>query len=157
MQKNSMYAEIPPDAIPILKPSLQEGRILAIRKFFVKNAKPQFKVVDGPYMIKLNKRTQIAQVHPEPLEFPRYVYTLTPIAELPDHVNKKDKFLGNMYLVHIYCTLTYIFFSFTHVNLSFIKFPDVIRQVVAISNAALVRNSFGKQQMKRIVILRDER
>lgn len=104
-----MYVEIPPDAIPVLKPSLQEGRIIILKKFLVENAKPLFKVVDGPYMIKLNKRTQISQVHPEPPQFPRYVYTLTPIAELPEHVNKKDKFLGNISLHNLCYTFVSIF------------------------------------------------
>ena len=46
-------------------------------------------------MIKLNKRTEIIPVDPEPPLFPRYVFTLTPFEELEDHKNKKDKFLGN--------------------------------------------------------------
>lgn len=53
-----MYVEIPPDAIAALKPHLEEGTIVLIKKFIVQNAKVAFRIVQGPYMIKLNRRTE---------------------------------------------------------------------------------------------------
>jgi hypothetical protein len=90
-----MYVEIPVETTPILRDKLEEGKVVIMKKFVVERAKDLFKVVPGAYMIKLNKRTEIIPVDPEPPLFPRYVFTLTPFEELEEHKNKKDKFLGN--------------------------------------------------------------
>jgi hypothetical protein len=54
---SSIYAEIQLDAIPNLKPYLQEGKIVYISKIIIERAKPDYKVVNDIYMVKLNKRT----------------------------------------------------------------------------------------------------
>ena len=41
----SMYAEIPADAIPTLKPRLQEMKVLYMTNIKIENAKPVFKPV----------------------------------------------------------------------------------------------------------------
>jgi len=46
MQGDAIYAEIPPDVIPILKPQLREKLIIFIGKFVVEKAKPRYKVVE---------------------------------------------------------------------------------------------------------------
>ena len=94
LQGTSMYVEIPPDSIPFLKPHLQEGKVVIIKKFVVEQAKPGYKVVQNPYMIKLNRRTTITAVEPEPPMFPKITYMLTPFSELEQHKNMKDRFLG---------------------------------------------------------------
>lgn len=90
-----MYVEILAETAPILRDKLEEGKVVIMKKFVVEKAKDLFKVVPGAYMIKLNKRTEIIPVDPEPPLFPRYVFTLTPFEELEERKNKKDKFLGN--------------------------------------------------------------
>ncbi|CAL5085432.1 unnamed protein product [Urochloa decumbens] len=121
----SMYVEIPPDSIPFLKHHLQEGKIVVIKKFVVEQAKPTYRVVQNPYMIKLNKRTEITPVEPEPAIFPKVTCMLTPFSELEQHRNLKDKFL------------------------------DVIGQIVAVLNVANFHTAAGKTQTRRTVTLRD--
>ena len=93
-QGTSMYVEIPPDSIPFLKTQLQEGKVVTMKKFLVEQAKPGYRVVQNPYMIRLNKRTIITTVQPEPAMFPKVTYSLTPFSELEQHKNMKDQFLG---------------------------------------------------------------
>ncbi|KAL6858790.1 hypothetical protein ACP4OV_017792 [Aristida adscensionis] len=108
-ENTAMYVEIPPTAIPYLKNKLEEGGIYNITKFIVDRAKTAFRVVDHPYMIRMKERAIINRVHPEPPSFPKYAYSLVPF-ELLDHLkNRSDKFL------------------------------DVIGQVTAVSNAAIVQ------------------
>ena len=89
-----MYVEIPPDSIPFLKSQLEEGKVVTMKKFLVEQAKPGYRVVQNPYMIRLNKRTIITTVQPEPATFPKITYSLTPFSELEQHKNMKDQFLG---------------------------------------------------------------
>ncbi|KAL6615238.1 hypothetical protein ACP70R_037508 [Stipagrostis hirtigluma subsp. patula] len=125
-KKNAMYVEIPHDVIPYLEDKLQEGQVCHIENFLVMRAKPAFRPVANKYMIKLTRRTLIAPVNPEPAAFPKYVYTLTPLASLGNHLNKTEKFL------------------------------DVLGQITAVSNAALVRIG-DKLQVKKIIVLKDLR
>ncbi|RCV06618.1 hypothetical protein SETIT_1G177100v2 [Setaria italica] len=90
----SMYVEIPPDSIPVLKPQLEEGKVVTIKKFVVQQAKHEYRVVQNPYMIKLNKRTIITAVEPDPAMFPKITCMLTPFSELEQHKNMRDKFLA---------------------------------------------------------------
>ncbi|CAO2161539.1 unnamed protein product [Urochloa humidicola] len=121
----SMYVEIPPDSIPFLKPQLQEGKVVTMKKFVVQQAKPEYRVVQNPYMIRLNRRTKITPVEPEPPLFPKVTYMLTPFSELERHKNMKKNFL------------------------------DVIGQIVAISNVSNFHTPAGTVQMRRIITLRD--
>jgi replication factor A1 len=70
----------------------------------VEKARDKFKVVPGPYMIKLNKRTEVIHVDPEPQSFLKYVYTLTPLEELEEHKNKTDQFLGKYHYLLLHTT-----------------------------------------------------
>ena len=94
MQGDAIYAEIPPDVIPILKPQLSEKVIIFIGKFVVEKAKPGYKVVQNPYMLRLNRRTTIVKSNTHDLEFPKYTFSLTPIEILPQFVQNKERFLG---------------------------------------------------------------
>jgi len=94
MQGDAIYAEIPPDVIPILKPQLSEKLIIFIGKFVVEKAKPGYKVVQNPYMLRLNRRTTIVKSNTHDLEFPKYTFSLTPIEILPQFVKNKERFLG---------------------------------------------------------------
>jgi replication factor A1 len=80
-----MYAEIPPDAIPLLQPNLQEGKIVYMTKITIHNAKSGYRPVESPYMIRLNIRTHIAQLQDEPSNFPKYTFSLTPFSNLYQH------------------------------------------------------------------------
>lgn len=121
----SMYAEIPPDAIPLLQPHLQEGKIVYMTKITIHNAKQGYRPVESPYMIRLNIRTQIAQLQDEPSDFPKYAFSLAPFPNLYQHGGNTEKFL------------------------------DVIGRILAVSNAARVLTSSGTLKWKRIIHLGD--
>src|SRR6266498_2117629 len=89
-----MYAKVPPDAIPILKPQLQEYKILYMKKIIIDKAKPSYKPVRGLYMIRLNKRTELMNVNDEPMDFPKYTFYLTPFRHLPQFERNNEYFLG---------------------------------------------------------------
>ncbi|XP_062197913.1 replication factor A protein 1-like [Phragmites australis] len=124
-KNNAMYAEIPPDAISILKPKLNEGMVAVIKKFLVERAKTRFKAVDAPYMIKMNRLTNINKTGTYPPTFPEYTFRLTPFHKLNEYVNVDE------------------------------KFHDVIGQVTAVSNSAVVRVSKDRHQTKRVLKLQD--
>jgi hypothetical protein len=84
-----MYVEIPPDSIPVLKPQLKEGKVVVMKKFVVEQAKPEYKVVPNPYMLRL--RTRITT---EPSMFPKVTYMLTPLSELEQYKGSTERFLG---------------------------------------------------------------
>ncbi|XP_066347070.1 uncharacterized protein [Miscanthus floridulus] len=54
----AMYCEAPPEVLPQFKQYL-EGKVLYIWKACVERAKPGYRVVDAPYMLKLIMRTEI--------------------------------------------------------------------------------------------------
>jgi len=97
-----MYAEIPVDAIPTVKPKLQEQKIVYMTNIKIENAKPLFKPVRNPFMIKLNKRTEITELQDDPSNFPKYAFFLTPFAHIPKFQRINEYFIGT--------TLTYIVF-----------------------------------------------
>ncbi|KAG2581509.1 hypothetical protein PVAP13_6KG040005 [Panicum virgatum] len=125
LKGDAIYAEIPPDVIPILKPQLSEKLIIFIGKFVVEKAKPGYKVVQNPYMLRLNRRTIIVKSNANDLEFPKYTFSLTPIEILPQFVKNKKRFL------------------------------DVLGKITAVSNPAVVRNTAGDLMMRRIIKLQD--
>ena len=90
----SIYAEIPPNAIPTCKSRLQEGKIVYMGKITVEKAKQYFKVVEHPYMIRLNKFTVIMEANTYPENFPKYTFSLTPFSNLTQYLRSKEKFLG---------------------------------------------------------------
>jgi replication factor A1 len=102
---NAIYAEIPPNAIPVCKPHLQEGKIVYMAKITVERAKQFYKVVDHPYMIRLNKFTLIKEVDNYPEDFPKYTFSLTPFTSLPHHLRSKEKFLGTILFLTSYISL----------------------------------------------------
>ncbi|KAG2644381.1 hypothetical protein PVAP13_2KG411711, partial [Panicum virgatum] len=122
-----IYAEIPPDVIPILKRQLSEKLIIFIGKFVVEKVKPGYKVVHNPYMLRLNRRTIIVKSNANDLEFPKYTFSLTPIEILPQFVKNKERFL------------------------------DVLEKITAVSNPAVVCNTAGDLMMRRIIKLQDLR
>lgn len=148
MQGDSIYAEISPDAIPFLQPQLEEGKIIILTKVTVDRAKPGFKAVQNPYMIKLNRRTQITEATNPPSDFPKYTFSLVPFERLPDYTQKTDRFLGNATLHH-------------QKLLKFIKlynapfFADVIGRIIGVSNLATAYTSSGDKMKRRVVQLQD--
>jgi len=125
LKGDAIYAEIPQDVIPLLKPQLREKLIIFIGKFVVEKAKPGYKVVHNPYMLRLNRRTTIATSNANDLDFPKYTFSLTPIEILPQFVKNKERFL------------------------------DVLGKITAVSNPAVVRNTAGDLMMRRIIKLQN--
>ena len=89
-----MYAEIPADAIPTLKPKLEEQKIVYMTNIKIENAKPIFKPVRNPFMIKLNKRTEITELQDYPSNFPKYTFFLTPFPQIPKPERANEYFIG---------------------------------------------------------------
>jgi replication factor A1 len=94
MQGTPMYAEILPDAVPVLQSHLQENKIVIMKKIFIDKAKQLFKLVRAPYMIRLNKWTIIKQVDHELKDFPKYTFVLTPFSQIPQLENNFEYFVG---------------------------------------------------------------
>lgn len=90
-----MYCEVPPEVLTHLKQYLEEGKVLYIWKACVQRAKPGYRVVDAPYMLKLIMRTEISEGDSNDTSFPKYVFSLTPIEILPQYERRTDRFLGN--------------------------------------------------------------
>lgn len=90
-----MYCEVPPEVLPQFKQYLEEGKVLYIWKACVERAKPRYRVVDAPYMLKLIMRTEIFEANSNDTSFPKYVFSLTPIEILSQYARRTDRFLGN--------------------------------------------------------------
>jgi replication factor A1 len=103
-----MYCEVPKDILDQFKEHLQEGKILYICKLIVEKAKPTWRVVDAPYMLKFSKRTQVIEAKSDDTSFPKYVFSLTLIELLPQFARRTDRFLGNKtYSYNSYTILSY--------------------------------------------------
>ena len=113
-----MYCEVPKDILAQFKEHLQEGKILYISKPIVEKAKPGYRVGDAPYMLKFSKRTQIFEANDD-TAFPKYVFSLTPIEQLPQYARRTDRFLGN----NTYSENSYHIFEYP--NIDCVWFPKL--------------------------------
>ena len=102
LQGYAIYCEVPPQVLDQLKQYLQEGKVLYICNACVERAKPGFRVVDTPYILKLIMRTQIFEGNSNDTTFPKYVFSLTPIEMLPQYARRTDRFLGKKNCLHIF-------------------------------------------------------
>lgn len=59
----------------------------------MERAKPGYRVVDNPFIVKLNRRTEIKSGDEVP-GFPKYTFSLIPFDDLPQYTKKTDRFLG---------------------------------------------------------------
>ncbi|CAN6228936.1 unnamed protein product [Urochloa humidicola] len=89
---DSIYAEVPANAIPYIRSHLQEKKIVYMSKITVEHAKSEYRTVDNPYIIKLN-RTEITEAANQGTDFPKYTFSLVPFDELHCYVKKKERFL----------------------------------------------------------------
>lgn len=79
-------------------------------KITVQTAKPEYRAVENPCMIKLNKRTQIRDAHNQPPDFPKYTFSLIPIEKLLDYAKSKERFLGKLifyFHINLFNTTTF--------------------------------------------------
>ncbi|CAD6261140.1 unnamed protein product [Miscanthus lutarioriparius] len=67
----AMYCKAPPEVMPQFKQYLEEGKVLYIWKACVERAKPGYRVVDAPYMLKLIIRTEIFEGNSNDKSFPK--------------------------------------------------------------------------------------
>jgi len=104
IQGHAIYSEIPPQLINKFKPYMEEGNIVYISKLGGEKAKPGYRVVDGPYMLKFGIRTELIHADTDDTTFPKYVFSLTPIEDLAQYVGRTDCFLGksNIFIMYIY-------------------------------------------------------
>lgn len=117
----SMYAEVSLDAIAVLKPVLKESKIFYMKKIIIEKAKAVFKPVRNRHMIKLTKWAELKELQDEPINFPKYTFSLTPFQELPRFER------NNEYLI------------------------DVIGRIVALSDPVRVTTNTGITRTKRII------
>lgn len=69
-------------------------------KITVENAKGDYRTVDNPYMIKLNRRTEITEAANQGIDFPKYTFSLVRFDQLQFYVKKTERFLGKYYIMH---------------------------------------------------------
>jgi replication factor A1 len=67
-------------------------------KITIEPAKLSYRVVDNPYMVKLNKRTVVVEDKDEVSGFPKYTFSLIPLDKLEQYKNKTDRFIGIYFL-----------------------------------------------------------
>ena len=103
IQGHAIYSEIPPQLINKFKPYMEEGNIVYISKLGVEKAKPGYRVVDGPYMLKFGIRTEMIRADTDDTTFPKYVFSLTSIEDLSQYVGRTDRFLrkSNIFIMYI--------------------------------------------------------
>lgn len=121
----SMYAEVSLDAIAVLKPVLKESKIFYMKKIIIEKAKAVFKPVRNRHMIKLTKWAELKELQDEPINFPKYTFSLTPFQELPRFERNNEYFI------------------------------DVIGRIVALSDPVRVTTNTGITRTKRIIQLMD--
>jgi hypothetical protein len=114
-----MYCEVPPQVLPQFKQYLQEGNVLYISNVCVERAKPGYKAVDAPYMLKLIMRTQIFEGDSNDTSFPKYVFSLTPIEILPQYEGRIDRFLGNQNIHTVFLHFHFIYICLSKILSTF--------------------------------------
>jgi replication factor A1 len=62
-------------------------------KITIELAKLAYRVVDNPYMVKLNKRTVVVENKDEVPGFSKYTFSLIPLDKLEQYKNKTDRFI----------------------------------------------------------------
>lgn len=169
LQGYAMYCEVSPEVLPHVKQYLEEGKVLYIWKACVERAKPGYRVVDAPYMLKLIMRTEIFEGNSNDTSFPKYVFSLTPIEILPQYARRTDRFLGKKNIsLHIISCLPFdlhisikytsnLCHMFRYHDLQSFLNVDVIGKITAISNAAVARNTSGDLMMRRLITLQDHK
>ncbi|XP_062181912.1 uncharacterized protein LOC133886197 isoform X1 [Phragmites australis] len=90
---DAIYAEIPSSEVDVISPLIEEGGIYIISRFRVSRAKSLYRPIDAPYMIEFTCYTKVYPANNLPETFPRYVYNLTPFAELPKYAGENKYFL----------------------------------------------------------------
>ncbi|XP_062182255.1 uncharacterized protein LOC133886584 isoform X3 [Phragmites australis] len=96
---DAIYAEIPSSEIDAISTLIQEGGIYVISRFRVSRAKSLYRPVDVPYMIEFTCYTKVSPARHVAETFPRYVYRLTPFAELPKYAGENKHFLDVLGLI----------------------------------------------------------
>lgn len=81
-QGSSMYAQIPQESIPKLEHLLNVGKVYAISKFRVTNAKTTYKPFDASLMMELTDFSVIELPKNPPATIPEYIYNLTPLSSI---------------------------------------------------------------------------
>jgi hypothetical protein len=109
-----MYCEVPPQVLDQLKQYLEEGKVLYICNTCVERAKPGYRAVDAPYILKLSMRTQIFEGNSNDTSFPKYVFSLTPIEMLPQYARRTYCFLCNKKKINIHTFIVASYLMYTY-------------------------------------------
>ncbi|RLM98558.1 replication protein A 70 kDa DNA-binding subunit B-like [Panicum miliaceum] len=124
-----MYAEAAGRDVAAVKSAVQEGGVYTFSKFLVANMKSSYRPFRAKYMIKLTPWTRMVPVNTATDSFPRFVFHLSPLADLSSRVGSQ------MY---------------------FTELLDVLAMVVAVSNVTYVRVATNSTDTpRRVIVLKD--
>jgi hypothetical protein len=93
VQGNSIHAQIYPPAHERFKDLVKEGSVYNFSCFKVKSSY-NYKPVANNVMLSFSKWTTIEEVVEVPPGFPTMTYSLTPIEQIRDRLDKKEYFTG---------------------------------------------------------------
>lgn len=94
MQGGSIHAQIFPLLLQVFKPLLTEGKVYYLDSYRVKTSNKSYRPVANPLMMTFTKWTSVEQCLDVPFNFPTVVYSLTPLNEVSNFVDKNESFVG---------------------------------------------------------------
>nr|BAC16155.1 DNA binding protein-like [Oryza sativa Japonica Group]BAC22296.1 DNA binding protein-like [Oryza sativa Japonica Group] len=77
----------------VFKPLLTEGKVYYLDSYRVKTSNKSYRPVANPLMMTFTKWTSVEQCLDVPFNFPTVVYTLTPLNEVSNFVDKNESFV----------------------------------------------------------------
>ncbi|BAS99781.1 Os07g0113000, partial [Oryza sativa Japonica Group] len=89
----SIHAQIFPPLLQVFKPLLTEGKVYYLDSYRVKTSNKSYRPVANPLMMTFTKWTSVEQCLDVPFNFPTVVYTLTPLNEVSNFVDKNESFV----------------------------------------------------------------
>lgn len=78
----------------MFKPLLTEGKVYYLDSYRVKTSNKSYRPVANPLMTTFTKWTSVEQCLDVPFNFPTVVYSLTPLNEVSNFVDKNESFVG---------------------------------------------------------------
>ena len=116
-----MYGEVSPTLVVRFQDLLEEGLVFEMDRFLVGARKNSYRVVEGRYIIKFCRYTNLRGLSDTIMDYPLCTYALTPIDCLPSPTDLPDSFTGSFgcficfrftYSVYLFCVDVLFFVLF---------------------------------------------
>jgi len=151
-----MHAQIYTPLDIQFKPLIKEGSVYNFSCFRVRKAN-NYKPVPNANMISFTRWTTAEEVVEIPPAFPLYTYSLTPLEQIRQRVDKNEYFLGTLLYPQIYYTPRW-YAAAIHIKCFYSNIPDVIGVVASVSSVSTLRTRARQTETsKRIVTIHDAR